>query len=596
MKRLPVLWLLALLPLSGAAGKTVAFEQVVPDDVNLLVVLEAEALISGWSALPLVELWNDPQLQGFVAPFRSSLETNEWSESVEATTGRSVEDTLGLFTDKVVLGMTDLPAMIAAGDDAWEAGGFFLLAAVKEGADDLWQKLADPRFGPAESEIDENAEYSVETEELDGVELHVWQTITEDGVEDGEGWAVVDNMLVVARPRALLRRLVAAVQSGADDSPLAESAAFTIMRGDLDGSDLLIYTDLRAALAAMESAIAADPPEPNPMGITPEDIIEALGLRDLEAAYMSVRVTAQPTRIDYGIVYKKPSGLLQMFAMQPGVDARPSLVPAAALGASVGNFDWMQMWTALHDIAERISPPLVGMADAQIQQLGAGLEIDLVKAILGNFGKEMVSVNFPAESDGPDADNAAAVMNSLVAISVADRQSVELGIEALQSLAGPGVELFETSEYLGTDIHVSQPFPGGPGPDSSVMAYALTDGWLLLGLGSAEPVRQALAQIANPGRTFWESPQVRAGLAQLPPGAGLVGYADMATQFAGLLDGVLAAQGMAAEEGDDEDAMFDASARPDAELFARYFGAAVSGAYKNNRSLRFTVLLLPPAP
>ena len=596
VKRLAGLYLclLATVSVATAAGKTPDFEEIVPGDVSLLLVVDAPAMLSGWSDLPIAQLWQEPQVQRFLAPMVDSMAAEDWSPSVEAATGRSLQDILGMLTGKVVVGLSGLAEIMRDGTAAGDEAGFFVLAETgpetKEDAE-LWKQLADPRFGS--DKADENAEYRVDTEELDGVDLHVWQVLDKEDIRDDKGWAIIDGVVVMARPRSLLRRVVTAVKSGADDAPLSGSGPFATMRRQLDGSDLLLYANLHDVVAGLEAAIAKDPPEPNPLGITPEAVIEALGLKALDAGYLSIRLGTPPARFDYGVVYQEARGLFKMMAFKPGADARPPLIPADALGGGVVNFAWMEMWEALHEILQDISPPLAAMIDAQIQQLGAGLEIDLVQALLGSLGGEMVSASFLDEPDEPGENAALEDIHSLFAIGLADRQSVEMGLEAVQSLASPGVELFDVEEYLGTEVHVSRPFPTGEGTQQTVFAYALTDRWLLIGLGSAEPVRRALSQMKNPGRTLWERPEVRAGLLSLPPGAASVGYQEISSQVNGLLESLLAVQEMAGDDEDDD--LFNAEARPDAQLLERYFGATVSGLYRSDDNLHFTVLFLSPA-
>ncbi|MFQ5719131.1 MAG: hypothetical protein ACE5IK_06250 [Acidobacteriota bacterium] len=584
---------------SGAvAARTPPLAALAPDMTDVLVMADAPTIFEEWPQLPAARFWREPSVQKFVAPFMSSAELDGWMGQMEEATGRTSEELFAAFTGRLAAGITGIEARLAAEDDpdadTIDPGAWFL-AEVGKDTDELWAEIIDPRL--LVDDDDDSAEYRLTDETLDGADLHMWVGVTGDDTEELLGWAHVNDLLVVASQPDLLRRLVTAVQSDADDSPLSDTPGYRAMKSHIETADLTFYIDLDWLLAAVEANLDGGDETPNMMGVAPRAMFDALGVSALQAGYASVRFAKEPARIDFGIAYEEPRGLLKAIALHTGADDRPSLVPDDAIAVGVANFDWREFWDALHAFAEAVSPTVTAMIDTQVEQLGAAAGTDVVDALFSNLGTRMVSASFLERPDQPGQTPTLDDVHTLLALSLDDRQGVEMALSALQSLAGPGIELFDLEEYLGTQIHVSKPIPNaGTTGATTRLAYAFTDTWLLVSMNDTGPLHRALSQLADPSRSIWERPEVAAALARLQPGTAAVRYQNVAAYVNSWIGHMVQLQELAENTAGREESFIDPDARPDADLARRYFGAAVGGTYRTEQGLHMTVLFLPAGP
>jgi hypothetical protein len=220
---------------------------------------------------------------------------------------------------------------------------------------------------------------------------------------------------------------------------------------------------------------------------------------------------------------------------------------------------------------------------AQIQR--AGVELDLRRDVLENLGGELVMVQSAPTLIDPDADPQSLVQQQQVmGLSIKQRQSFELAIEALKTMAGQGSELFESREYIGNTIYTLKLQQA-----TGTIAYTITDGYLFVSFGSPEALESVLVQMGARGTTVWDQAPVRRALAALPEGAAGLSYQDMGELGHTMLEAMATVAGM---ELEDPAEVIDPEAIPDPDTIGKYLGPAVTAVYKDGSSLLLRTRML----
>jgi hypothetical protein len=174
--------------------------------------------------------------------------------------------------------------------------------------------------------------------------------------------------------------------------------------------------------------------------------------------------------------------------------------------------------------------------------------------------------------------------NQVLGFSIKQRQSFELALESLKTLAGKGSEFFESREYLETTIYTLK-----MQQDTGTIAYAITDDFFFLSFGSTEALESILVSMSARGKNVWDQPRVHRALAGLPDGAAGIHYQDMAAMGQAILELLRSA---AALSPDTESQPGDFGEIPDSDTIGKYLGPAVTGVYKDDSSLVMRTRLL----
>jgi len=535
---------------------------------------------------------------------REDMEIDRWEEIVRGETGYELSEIIGSFTGQVAVIFPDLMGLMEEVDTIEGDTQLAIIAAIGED-DSILRALLQLDLEFSQEDLGEDEKYEEVEEEFQGVTLHVRKQTTLEGVEEQEGWAVVDGFALMAEPKSYLQELVATIKKGGTDSPLRDSEGFRKMRNRVSAVDLLVYLNFEAFLPIIEEGIREgmrseqqQSDQPDPMGITPEAVIDSLALDSIQSVFGSMKILDDATQVDFGVQYAEDRGVIKILALLPGPVEPPDFIPEDALSLSVANFSVKQAWEALKEMFRVVSPDFADMMEMQLHQLAAESGFDLDKGIFGSFGDRLFAAEFAPPPEQPGEGASFAALDQLIGLSVTDRQSLEMGLEALKSLIGAGGELFESSEYLGYTIYrMKQPLPGAAENPSRVLAYALTEDHLLLSIGTDAPLRAALSRQNKPGRNVWDRPDVRKALEGLPPKASGLSYYDVEGLLRTAIDSCSALQTMVGEEeGEDETAaLCDPEAKPDAATIRKYFGLALGAQYKDGGGFYGTVRLMHPS-
>lgn len=616
MRRSIAPFTLALLVAIPAAATPAAVRQeaIISADTDMVLLIDdVPRFLERWSESPLGRAWSDPQMKRFLAPMRDDMAIDHWEEIVRGETGLELDEILGTFTGQVALLLPDIRQAIETAED--EGPEQFAMVAEVGANDELVRRLLELDLDSSREGLEENEKLEEVAEEFRGETLHVRHLTTADGEEEGEGWAMVAGFAVMAEPKSYLQQIVGAVKERACDSPLKDDPGFRKVRGRVPATDLLVYFDFGAVLPMIEEAFQKnldDPEAPNPMGITSRAVLDALAFDAIQSVFVSTTLMDRATHIDVGLQYTEDRGLLKILAFEPGPVRLPDFLPDDAVEASAANFSLPKMWQALKEILGAVNPGFSSMLDMQLAQLNANHGFDLEKGVFGSLGNRFVAAKYLRPAEEPGETPSLDVLDQIFGISVTDRQSLEMGLEALKSMAGAEAELFEVTEYLDHTIFtLKQAMPSEPGAPAQRLAYTLTDDYLLLSTGTQAPLRAAVSRGNRSGKQLWDRSEVKRALKTLPPDASGLSFYDVERMVRSAIDNCGRVQSLmqpAAEsietegepEGDavEEEAQpefCDPSAKPDPSTIGKYFGPAVGAQYKDGGGFYSTVRLIHPS-
>jgi hypothetical protein len=618
LRRSIVPFTLALLVTAAAAAAPAAvrLEAIIPADTDMVLVIDdVPRFLERWSESPLGRAWNDPQMKRFLAPMRDDMEIDRWEEIVRGETGLELDEILGAFTGQVALLLPDMQQIVEAAEGE-EAEQVAMLAEVGEN-EQIIRQLLELDLDSSRDELEENEKLEEVEEEFEGETLHVRRLTNADGEEEGEGWAIVEGFAVMAEPKSYLQQIVGAVKERTSDAPLKDSPGFRKVRGRVPTTDLLVYFDFGAVLPVIEEALKndlEDPEAPNPMGLTGQALLDALAFDAIQSIFVSTTMMEGATHIDVGLQYTEDRGLMKILAFEPGPVQLPDFLPDDAVEASAANFSLPKMWQALKEILGALNPAFSGMLDMQLAQLNATHGFDLEKGVFGSLGDRFVAAKYLRPAEEPGETPSLDVLDQIFGISVTDRQSLEMGLEALKSMAGAGAELFEVTEYLDHTIFtLKQEMPSEPGAPAQRLAYTLTDDYLLLSTGTQAPLRAAVSHGGRPGKNLWDRKEVKRAMKALPPNASGLSFYDVERMLRSAIEGCGRVQSLMqpdaepveAEGGPEEDAdaveeeagpeFCDPEAKPDPSTIGKYFGPAVGAQYKDGGGFYSTVRLIHPS-
>jgi hypothetical protein len=616
LRRFIVPFTLVLFVAIAAATTSAAdrLEAIIPADTDMVLMIDdVPRFLERWSESPLGRAWNDPQMKRFLAPMREGMEIDRWEETVRGETGLELDEILGAFTGQVALLLPDMQQIIEAAEDD-DPEQVAVLAEVGED-DEVVRRLLQLDLDSSRDELEENEKLEEVEEEFQGEILHVRRLTTTDGEEESEGWAIVEGFAVMAEPKSYLQQIVGALKERASDSPLKENPGFRKVRGRVPATDLLLYFNFSSVLPMIEEIIKKDldnPEAPNPMGLTGQAVLDALAFDAIQSFFVSTTMLDGATHIDVGLQYTANRGLLKILAFEPGPVQLPDFLPDDAVEASVANFRLPKMWQAVKEILGAINPGFSGMLEMQLAQLNATHGFDLEKGVFGSLGNRIVAAKYLRPAEEPGETPSLEVLDQIFGIALTDRQSLEMGLEALKSMAGAGGELFEVTEYLDQTIFtLTQEMPSEPGAPAQRLAYTLTDDYLLLSTGTQAPLRAAVSHGSRRGKKLWDRPEVKRAMKALPPNASGLSFYDVermlrsAIEGCGTVESLMQqdAESVDTEEESEADAaeeeaepeFCDPAAKPNPSTIGKYFGPAVGAQYKDGGGFYSTVRLIHPS-
>jgi len=348
---------------------------------------------------------------------------------------------------------------------------------------------------------------------------------------------ITGNVMLLGPGKPGVQKALSDYKRGGAESPYVETDGYRAEVRRLPDAQIRFYVDMQRVMAAVRAAAARNSAKqkPNPLGMTPDVVMSALGLDTFRLISLSCQIGEKDSTLVGGVTYDQPRGLARLFsASTEGSVPEPTFLSGDWASVSAARFRIGVLYGVIEEIARGMGPGIDGMFQAQVANLNKRAGIDLKRDIFDNFGDEMYSA---AQFGAPDASAKLPLpkQRQLFVVSLNDAKSFDGALTSLQTgLMGPAAaQRFQTRDYLGTTIHsmVKPTMPGAAaaanGPSSPVFSYAVTQRHFVLGIGGDDLVEMAIQNLNTPQPSYWSRPAVKDALEKLPAGATGYGYADM---------------------------------------------------------------------
>lgn len=555
------------------AAPAPALDRLVAGDAALVVGLrDLPALRARLPETSWGKAWADPDVARFFAPLLAHPALAAFRAESQARAGAAPEELFELFTGDVLLTMPT-PSFTQEGAPA-------ALLAIDVGQHQervaaLLQAEAAKLKG------------TLGREDHGAVALHLF---TPEGVDTADGavaWAVHEGRVFVGSRREAVVSALDALAAGGLQNSLAESAGYTSLLARANGrAESILMFNWQAIYPALLAALEAkrDPAAPpNMFGLEPVAVVKSLGLDAFLGVSLVGSHADDTDRLDGVIAYSEPRGLVRLLAYHDGPVARPDWMPATWFNVSSQNFSFPDFYKTIEDSLMGVSPLLGALAQGQLQAFEKRLGAELKRDVLDAVGVSWVS-GYASPAGAEPGATGYEEMDQFFAVSLIDAPAFERAAAAVRGAFFPEGGAFAVSsrEHLGATIHSISPQGGGRG-----VSYAISEGWVMVGMGSAGTIESALQLQREPSAeaSFWKQPKVVAATAGAPERAFSVQYTELPPLLAAVARSLVNAQGADGFGG--KDVLFDPEAVPGVEVFARYFKHVVGYGVRTDEGLVF---------
>ncbi len=588
--------------------------RLIPDTAAIVLTIhDVPALVAATEESPMARMWSDPQVGRFFAPLREHLEWEQKLGDFKARTGYTVSEFLALAKGDAAFVITDLEfSLDPAG--ATQPPMYFVAdfgdndAKVESLLSDATQRQV------------EQGQVKAETESYAGHALHSVLPVereTEAGDDSGKGigtgkkrrrtplfWTSVDGLVIVSPDRGTLTGQIDALRNGGVDSPIERAPHYLRLIERTGRQHYRASIHVPTILPTLQKSIAGknEGKKPNPIGIDPSQILVALGIDAWETLYLTGHSDAASSVSRYGLTFTEERGFLKMLQVGDGVFPRPAWIPSKWDTVATARFSLKRFFSGLEETLRALSPALESMMQGQLMQFGKQMNLDIKRDLFGSFGDEMVQAQFlgaPGEGGTPSLISS----EQFYAFSVTNAPALTRVLDALTTMGGPAVEkMLQRREYLGETIVGFTPPPdadGKPVPGAQGFAYAVSDRYLFLSIGSAAPVEAALQSLAHPGDSFWDKPETRRALAEVPEDASSFQSQNVSVLISALFETLVTLSKPASQRAGnvpERKAWVEASEKPSLDVIERYWGNAVTYLQRDASGIHAVAKITAPQP
>jgi hypothetical protein len=540
-------------------------EKLLPDDTLILVTAPDFArLREVWNKTPQSQFWNDPAMRPFKERFVS-----KWNEDLlkplERELGVKLADYASLLQGQVTF------ALIRNG---WQGGsdpipGGVLLIDSKDKKDQLKQALAELRKKWTDSgktlrtEKVHEVEFTVIGLSSNDIPKSLSKLVPHSSDADDDGndsqpskalehseWVVgqVDSLLVVGSSPKAVEKIVVRL-SGGTVPPLGELAAYQASQlAMFRESPFYAWVNTKPFIdlllqKAGEKKDSAD--APNPFDISPEKIVNALGLAGLKSIALSFQNSDQGMLFQafLNVPETARQGLFKILAGEPKESNPPPFVPADAVKFQRWRIDGQKTWTALQRVVNDISPQWLSGINFLLETANTAAKekdpaFDVKKNLIGNLGDDVISYQ-----KAPRGSSFAELASppSIVLIGSPNPEELAIALKNLLVLVGQqtGAEP-EEREFLGRKIYsiplrsMGLPLGGAAASGGGVtLRYAASKGYVAIST-DVSTLEEFLRSSDSPGKPLSETPGLNeAAQKVLSPGTSLFGYQNEAESMRG---------------------------------------------------------------
>jgi hypothetical protein len=529
-------------------------EKILPDDTLVLITAPDFAKVrENWKKGTQAQFWNDPAMKPFKEKF-----TSKWTEDLikplERDLGIKLEDYHQLPQGQVTFALRQIGGQGSAEGEP----GLLLLIDSRDKSDSLKKNLADLR----KKWVD--AGKTIRTEKIHDIEFAVLDLSTNDVPktlrklfpasspvqEAGDNnepsktssksqWVIgqVQSLLVIGNSIKAVEPVVLRLTGGS----VPALADLFLYQADQVARfrDAALYAWVNAKtlmdIFSRQMVKKEKPDAPNPFDISPEKIINALGLKNLKTLGASFRSSDQGTLLEayVGAPESSRQGLLKILAGEPKNANPPAFVPADAVKFQRWRIDGQKAWAALEKMVNDISPQwmsginfLIETANTAAREKDPGF--DIRKSLIGNLGDDVISYQKAPRG------NSVASLRSPPSIALIGSPQPEQFAVTLRSLAGfiaqqAGISP-EEREFLGRKIYsiplrsLGLPMPAAASAMPATLSFAASGGYVALST-DASILEEYLRSSETQGKALRETPGLDdAAQKVLGPGSSLFGY------------------------------------------------------------------------
>jgi len=286
--------ILRLICVAAFAGLTslnagIFLENYLPEDTLFVFKVEnLPALNEAYDGSPLAEFFASDEISQFFSPIIQQFGLDIIGSKIESgDAGIGWEEFYELFSGELVMAGV-APRIEEDGEDALPR--FFLMTEYngsKEVLGTLMSYISDEAHPPR------NATVVAFDEEFLGVTLHIEEVEFDTGEVRKNGWAYAEGVVVIGDPVDALRNAVARIVSPGNEPTLADKETFINSRESAVGAYVSIYVDLKFMIKTLNQGFLSMlypygiHGNQSIFGITPEEVLEGLGLEVLESFALS---------------------------------------------------------------------------------------------------------------------------------------------------------------------------------------------------------------------------------------------------------------------------------------------------------------------
>jgi hypothetical protein len=534
-------------------------EKILPDDTLILITAPDFAKVrDNWKKGPQTQFWNDPAMQAFKEKFTSKL-TEDMVKPLERELGIKLADYAPLFQGQLTFALRQI------GGQAGTEGepGFLLLIDSRDKSDQLKQNLASLRKKWV------GAGKTIRTEKIHDIEFAVFSLSTNDmpktlrnlfpssspvqevGDENQPPKAAPKSEWVVGQVQSLL--VVGNSIKAVEPVVIRLTGGSVPVLGDLfvyqadhvaRFRDAPVYAWVNAKtvmdILSRQAEKKEKPDAPNPFDISPDKIINALGLKNLKTFGGSFRTSDQGSLLEayMGAPESSRQGLLKILAGEPKNANPPAFVPADVVKFQRWRIDGQKTWAALEKMVNDISPQwmnginfLIETANTAAREKDPGF--DIRKSLIGNLGDDVITYQ-----KAPRGSSMAALKSPPSIALIGSPQPEQFAV-ALRSLAGfvsqqAGVSP-EEREFLGRKIFsvplrsLGLPIPAAAAAATpATLSFAASGGYVALST-DASILEEYLRTSETQGKALRETVGLDdAAQKVLGPGSCLFGFQNQA--------------------------------------------------------------------
>lgn len=592
MKSPRFLSLIAALSLLGGltarADKLDEWYKLLPKNtIGIIAIKNTPELLADWDKSSFAKLQADEEFQKWTAPMRKNGDT-PWNKFFQETTGESMEENLKHYPGATMA--------IFTGDSPEDFSGDQQPVSALSEAAGHEKELEEMKAKEMEAAIKKDEELKQRSLEVSGHTLH----ILADSEDSEEGWkmayAMVDGVMVEAPSLKMMEYLITALKSGSGENAEVVTNHLNRLAAITEGNtDVLIYlngeTLIQWGLDAAKKA-AEDNPQAQAMPISPDQIISALGIEELQALAFSLDLTDTESRMEMVLLHaEKPSGIVTLLRGTNEEATFPNFIPADVISGGSVRYSVVELWDKLLAIINKAGP-MAAMATMQLSGAEAQAGVNLRDDLFASLDDEYVEIT----------DGSIEKQNQVMAIKVKDKARLGGALDGVKRFVGNGFAAFEETDFLGYTINTVKTMNAQPG--AAEFAFCLTEDYLIINTGPQTLLKKVLARIKEPtGPSIWENDRVQDLLARLPKGYSGATVSDAGKTMKIVVDALSMLQSQNAfgakkskkgkkkkgpkanaeeeEEAKPEDisAWFDPNAAPSDAMWKRYFGTSVGGYY-----------------